>query len=42
MTDPQLRRGLLDACVLAALCRGESHGYSTVANKIAALRRTKG
>ena len=27
MTDPQLRRGLLDACVLAALCRGESHGY---------------
>ena len=30
MTDPQLRRGLLDACVLAALCRGESHGYQIV------------
>ncbi len=30
MTDPQLRRGLLEACVLAALCRGESHGYQII------------
>ena len=30
MKDPQLRRGLLEACVLAALCRGESHGYQIV------------
>ena len=30
MLDPQLKRGLLDHCVLAALCRGDSYGYQLV------------
>ena len=30
MKGPQLRRGLREAGVLAALCRGESHGYQSV------------
>ena len=30
MIDPQLKRGLLDSCVLGVLCRGESHGYKIV------------
>ena len=25
--DPQIKRGLLDACVLAVLSQGESYGY---------------
>ena len=25
--DPQLKRGLLEACVLSVLCRGDSYGY---------------
>ena len=28
--DVQLRRGILDACVLAVLLRGESYGYRLV------------
>ena len=28
--DAQLRRGVLDACVLTVLLRGESYGYSLV------------
>ena len=28
--DTQLRRGILDACVLAVLLRGESYGYQLV------------
>ena len=30
MLDPQLKRGLLDTCVLAALCRGDSYGYQLI------------
>ena len=30
MLDPQLKRGLLDHCVLAALCRGDSYGYQII------------
>lgn len=30
MIDAQLKRGLLDACVLGVLCRGESHGYKII------------
>ena len=30
--DAQLRRGILDACVLAVLERGESYGYKLVAD----------
>lgn len=28
--DPQLKRGFLDACVLAALSRGNSYGYEII------------
>lgn len=28
--DPQLKRGFLDACVLAALSRGDSYGYEII------------
>lgn len=28
--DPQMKRGLLENCVLAALCRGDSYGYQIV------------
>jgi len=28
--DSQMKRGLLDICVLAALCRGESYGYQII------------
>ena len=28
--DPQLKRGLTDACVLALLSRGDSYGYKLV------------
>ncbi len=27
MINSQLKKGLLDICVLSALCRGESYGY---------------
>lgn len=30
MIDPQMKRGLLDACVLSALARGDSYGYKIV------------
>ncbi len=30
MIDPQLKRGLLDACVLAVLRRGDSYGYRII------------
>ena len=30
MLDPQLKRGMLDACVLSVLCRGETHGYNLI------------
>lgn len=30
MLDPQLKRGLLDICVLAALGRGDSYGYQII------------
>ena len=30
MIDPQMKRGLLEVCVLAAMCRGESYGYKII------------
>ena len=30
MLDPQMKRGMIDACVLSVLCRGESHGYKII------------
>jgi len=30
MLDPQMKRGLLENCVLSALCRGESYGYKII------------
>ncbi len=30
MIDPQLKRGLLDACVLSLLRRGDSYGYQII------------
>ena len=30
MLDPQMKRGLLEACVLSALARGDSSGYKIV------------
>ena len=30
MLDTQLKRGMIDACVLGVLCRGESHGYKII------------
>ncbi len=30
MLDPQMKRGLLEVCVLSALCRGDSYGYQLV------------
>ena len=30
MIDPQMRRGLLDICVLSAVSRGDSYGYKII------------
>ncbi len=30
MIDPQVKRGLLDVCVLSALSRGDSYGYKII------------
>ena len=30
MIDPQLKRGLLDVCVLTALRKGDSYGYQII------------
>lgn len=30
MLDAQMRRGLLEQCVLSALCRGDSYGYQII------------
>ena len=30
MIDPQMKRGLLEICVLAALLRGDSYGYQII------------
>ena len=30
MLDPQMKRGLLEVCVLSALCREDSYGYQLV------------
>jgi len=30
MLDPQMKRGLLDTCVLSVLSRGDSYGYRIV------------
>ena len=30
MLDPQMKRGLLEACVLSTLARGDSYGYKIV------------
>lgn len=30
MLDPQMKRGILDICVLSVLCRGDSYGYRII------------
>ena len=30
MLDPQMKRGLLETCVLSVLCRGDSYGYRII------------
>ena len=30
MLDPQMKRGLLDTCILSALSRGDSYGYQLI------------
>lgn len=30
MIDPQVKKGLLDVCVLSALSRGDSYGYKII------------
>ena len=30
MLDPQLKRGLLEICILSVLCRGDSYGYQII------------
>jgi len=35
--DPQMKRGLLENCVLAALCRGDSYGYQIIKDMSAAV-----
>ena len=30
MLDPQMKRGLLEICILAALSRGDSYGYQLI------------
>jgi len=40
--DAQLKRGLLDACLLAILARGESYGYKIIqsAQQVMAIRES--
>ena len=40
--DAQLKRGLLDACLLAILAQGESYGYKIIqdAQKVMAIRES--
>jgi len=40
--DAQLKRGLLDACLLAILARGESYGYKIIQNaqQVMAIRES--
>ena len=35
MIDPQLKRGLLDICVLSALRKGDSYGYQIIKDLVA-------
>lgn len=30
MLDPQMKRGLLETCIMSALCRGDSYGYKII------------
>lgn len=30
MLDPQMKRGILDVCVLSVLCRSDSYGYKII------------
>lgn len=30
MLDTQMKRGMIEACVLSVLCRGESYGYKII------------
>lgn len=30
MLDPQMKRGLLEICILSALCRSDSYGYQLI------------
>jgi PadR family transcriptional regulator PadR len=41
MLDPQLKKGLLDVCVLAALTRGDSYGYKIISDMPRALEMTE-
>ena len=36
--DPQLKKGLLDACVLAVIERGDAYGYSLTQQTVSLLR----
>ena len=35
--DPQMKRGFVEACVLASVCGGESYGYEIIRNVPQAL-----
>lgn len=37
MLDPQLKRGLLETCILSLLCRGDSYGYQIIKDLAASI-----
>lgn len=39
--DPQMKRGFVEACVLASVCGGESYGYEIIRNVPQALGLTE-
>ena len=39
--DPQMKRGFVEACVLASVCGGESYGYEIIRNMPGALGLTE-
>ena len=38
MLDPQMKRGLLDVCVLSTISRGDSYGYKIIKDMSACIR----
>ena len=38
MLDAQMKRGLLETCVLSVLCRGESYGYKMIKDLSACVK----